>query len=87
MSKAILSACGIAILSLFMVGCGNDIKKACEHMNDLCSSEENYMKMDCDAVEKLYDNQSDSEKDKADKNADCVLDKKSCEEAMKCGRE
>lgn len=84
MFKKVIIACAVACVSLLSVACGNDIKSACEHTNDICGSTQGFQKIDCNKAEEEYDKKSDADKEKSDKAAECILDKDKCEDIVSC---
>ena len=47
--------------------CGNSVKDACEHLNELCANQPGFtIKADCSTAEDKYDKASDSDKEKQD---------------------
>lgn len=84
MLKKIVVVSLVALVTLLTVACGNDAEDACEHINELCSSQEGYVKGDCSKSSDDYDKLSDADKEKADKIADCINDADNCDAAVKC---
>jgi hypothetical protein len=82
--KRILVVSVVASLGVVIAACSDDAGDACEHLNEICASKEGFQKADCSKAEAEYDKLSDSDKEKSDKVIECIMDKDSCDDAIKC---
>lgn len=74
----------VGTLALLIAACSDSAEDACEHINELCASQEGFQKNDCSKSNDEYDKLSDSQKEGADKIKDCIMDAENCEAAIKC---
>ncbi|MBX3227858.1 MAG: hypothetical protein KIT84_22880 [Labilithrix sp.] len=84
MLKKIIVVSLVASIALLTVACSNSAEDACEKVNELCESQQGFQKSNCSESSDKYDKLSDAEKEKADKQADCIDDAKTCDDAIKC---
>ena len=59
---------------------------ACEHINDVCATEQGYETQDCGSATANYAKLSDAEKAQADALMPCVMSATSCQSAITCLR-
>ena len=74
----------VASLTFLVMACGNDAEDTCEHTNEKCAIQQGFVKADCSKASDNYDKLSDADKEKADKQADCINDADTCEAILKC---
>jgi hypothetical protein len=84
LAKRILVVSIVASLGLLTAACSDDAEDACEHINEVCASQQGFTKQDCSKSSENYDKLSDAEKEKADKLVDCVMDADTCTAVTAC---
>jgi len=84
MFKKAIVVCTTAIVVLLCTACSKDAEDACEHMNELCGTQEGFTKADCSKSKDDYDKLSDADKEKSDKMVECIMDANTCEAAVGC---
>jgi hypothetical protein len=82
--KKILVLTVVGSLAVVIAACSDDAEDACEHINEICASKQGFQKADCSKSADEYDKLSDSDKEKADKMVECIMDKDGCDDALKC---
>lgn len=84
MLKKIIVLSLVGSVAFLAAACGDDAEDACEHINEKCGSVQGFQKQDCSKAEENYDKLSDSDKEKADKQIECIMDADNCEGIAKC---
>lgn len=84
MLKKIIVLSLVGSIALLVAACGDDAKDACEHTNEKCASQQGFQKQDCSKAEENYDKLSDSDKEKADKQVECIMDANDCAAIIAC---
>lgn len=82
--KRIVIVSMVGTFALLTAACSDDSKDACEHVNEVCASQQGFTKQDCSKADESYDKLSDSDKEKADKQIECIMDADTCEAVTKC---
>jgi hypothetical protein len=82
--KRMLIVSAVASLGLLTAACSHDAQDACNHINDICKSQQGFQSADCSKANDQYDKLSDSDKKKEDDLISCVMDANACSDAVKC---
>lgn len=82
--KKIVTVSVVAAIALAAAACSDSAEDACEHINEKCASQEGFTKADCSKSNDEYDKLSDSDKEKADKIKDCIMDADACTAIIAC---
>jgi hypothetical protein len=85
MFKKVIVASAVGCVALLCAACSDDVEDACKRMKEKCAGDSFVSQLDCAAVKEQYEKASDAQKEKTDKNVECVMDAETCDAIKQCG--